>query len=183
MTAPMPSPIVLVPLREATVALLMAQRQRDDETLDAVSARLAHDRLPDGMPAIGSLPLPSASEGRESAPTVGEQYGLELFEAETVLTATLPELYGALIDRLAELDPEAVEKVAPMRSRKRGYVSREKNAIHPGRPDLPIRRTQSGWWISANIGEEDLKRALKVTCTANDLVYGHDIRFLGKIRR
>ena len=67
-----------------------------------------------------------------------------------------------------------------IRSAKRGFVSREKNAIHPGRPDLPLHRTRSGWWISANIGEEDLQRALKRTCEANDLVYGRDIRFLGK---
>jgi hypothetical protein len=105
------------------------------------------------------------------------KYGLELL-GEPLRASTLAELFGALIDRLAELDPEAVEKLSTMRSTKRGFVSREKNAIHPGRPDLPLRRTRSGWWISANIGTEDLERALRRTREANDLVYCRDIRFL-----
>jgi hypothetical protein len=106
------------------------------------------------------------------------KYGLELF-GETLRASTLAKLFGTLIDTLVELAPEAVEKLSRRRSTKRGFVSREKNAIHPGRPDLPLRRTRSGWWISANIGTEDLQRALKHTCDASDIVYGHDVRFLG----
>jgi hypothetical protein len=177
MTALMLSPVVLVTLQESTVALLMAQRQRDDETLDAEIARLAGYRLLSRLPAIGIPPLPSALEDRVSAPTAEEQHGLELFGAETLRAATLPELHVALIDRFDELDSEANEKIAALRSRKRAYISRDKNAIHPGRPDLPVRRSQSGWRISANIGRRDLWRTLKATCTANDLVYGHDIRY------
>jgi hypothetical protein len=111
-----------------------------------------------------------------------EKYGLELF-AETLRANTLAGLFGALIDRLAELDPKAVEKLSTMRATKRGFVSREKNAIHPGRPDLPLRKTRSGWWISANIGTADFERALRRACEANDLVYGSDIRFLGTSHR
>ena len=135
MTAPMPSPVVLVRLRESTVALLMAQRQRDDETLDAVSARLARDGLlPDGISAIGIPPLPVPCKVATSRQQRESKYGLLLFQAETLTAATLCELFGTLIDRLAELAPEAVEKLAAMRSRRRAYVAREKNAIPPRSP-------------------------------------------------
>ena len=170
MTATKPSRIVLAQLRESTVALLMARRLREDETLDAVSARLASSGLPNLSQPIALPPLTSRTRATG-------KYGLELL-GEPLRASTLAELFGALIDRLAELDPEAVEKLSTIRSTKRGFVSRDKNAIHPGRPDLPLRRTRSGWWISANIGIEDLERALRRTCEANDLVYCRDIRFL-----
>jgi len=120
-------------------------------------------------------PSPVSARG----PCENGKYGLELL-GDTLRADTLPQLFGALIDRLVELDPKAVEKVSPLRAATRGFVSREQDAIHPGRPDLPLLKTRSGWWISANIGKEDLERALRRTCEANGLVCGHDIRFLGK---
>jgi hypothetical protein len=164
-------------MRESTVALLMARRRHKNETLDAVSARLASSELPNQSQPIALPPLTFRTREAERCQRETGKYGLELL-GEPLRASTLAELFGALIDRLAELDPEAVEKLSTMRSTKRGFVSREKNAIHPGRPDLPLRRTRSGWWISANIGTEDLERALWRTCEANDLVYCRDIRFL-----
>ena len=177
MNATKPSPVVLVRMRESTVVLLMARRQHKDETLDVVSARLASSGLPNQSQPIALPPLTSRTHAAARCQRETGKYGLELL-GEPLRASTLAELFGALIDRLAELDPEAVEKLSTMRSTKRGFVSREKNAIHPGRPDLPLRRTRSGWWISANIGIEDLERALRRTCEANDLVYCRDIRFL-----
>jgi hypothetical protein len=174
------SPVVLVRMREATVALLMAQKLHKDETLDAVSARLASSGPPllnPGPRTALTPPMLQLGVGACSQRERGK-YGLELF-GETLRANALAELFGALIDRLDELDSVAVEKLSKEHAAKRAFVSREKDTIHPGRPDLPLRKTRSGWWISANIGTEDLERALKRTCSANDLVYGHDIRFLG----
>jgi hypothetical protein len=98
-------------------------------------------RLGDGRP-IGA----DTSCQRETA-----KYALELW-GETLRANALPKLYGVLIDRLDELDSQTVEKSSTIRAKKRGYVSREKDAIHPDRADLPLLRTRSGWWISANIG-------------------------------
>jgi hypothetical protein len=167
-------------MRESTVALLMGQKLHKDETLDAVIARLAGSGSPDPEPAIAPPPPtpPMRADARWSRGA--GKYGLSLM-GEVLRADTLPKLFRALIDRLAELDTKAVAKIATRRSRKRGFVSREKNAIHPGRLDLPLLQTRSGWWISANIGTDDFVRALKCTCEANNFDYGRDIRFLGTI--
>ena len=64
-----------------------------------------------------------------------------------------------------------------MRSRKRGYVARNKSHIHPGRPDLATFKTNSGWWISTNVGTEDVIRNLNALCCAGNLKFSTDIRF------
>lgn len=181
MNATGPSPVVLVKLRESTVALLMAQRL-GDETLDAVTARLARVTSPDRQVRAAVSAPPGAireGSGTRRSPQAGK-YGLRLL-GETLRAGTLAGAFGALIDRLTELDPGVVEKLAPRRSRKRAYVAKERAAIHPGRPDLPVRRTRSGWWISANIGSADLDRALRAVCAASGLTYGRDVCFLGKL--
>jgi hypothetical protein len=38
-------------------------------------------------------------------------------------------------------------------------------------------KTASGWWISKNIGQEDLKRALWALCQASNLTFGLDVTF------
>ena len=177
-----PSPVALVRMRESTMALLMGQKLHKDETLDAVIARLASSGSPNPKSAIATAPPTPRMRVDARGWRGAGKYGLSLM-GEELRADTLPKLFGALIDRLAELDPKAVEKIAMRRSRKRGFVSREKNAIHPGRPDLPLLQTRSGWWISANIGTDDFVRALKCACEANNFDYGRDIRFLGTVDR
>jgi hypothetical protein len=173
-----PSPVVLVRMRESTVALLLARQLCKDEALDAVIARLACTGSPEPKPPIVLTPMPRIGVSARASQEY-DKYGLELFGA-TLRASTLGRLFGALIDKLFELDTKAVEKISTIRATKRGYVSREKNVIHPGRPDLPLLKTRSGWWISANIGTDDLERALRCACEVNGLVYGRDIRFLGR---
>lgn len=44
---------------------------------------------------------------------------------------------------------------------KRGFARGRRTRSTPEGPDLPLYRIRSGWWISANIGTEDLLRRLK----------------------
>lgn len=91
---------------------------------------------------------------------------------------TLPAVFAAIVDLTAEIAPEALERLADMRARSRRYVARNPEAIHPGNKELPTKRTTSGWWISKNIGQEDLMRALKALCDASGLRFGTDVRFI-----
>ena len=79
---------------------------------------------------------------------------------------------------MAVVAPEALHKLAAMGARRRGFVAQMPESIHPGRRDLPVMRTTAGWWISKNIGQEDLKRALRALAQAADIRYGNDVKFL-----
>ena len=181
-----PSPTVLVSLRESTVAMLMALRS-DDETLDAVTARcadLARNASPNekapvpvlAPPAPASIapPVvsttstwPASTSGTYVASVLGEPVGAD----------TLGALLRNVVDAIHELDPAAIERLSEMKARIRRYVAREREQVHGGRRDLSVLKTRSGWWISANIGEQDLVRSLTALCRACDLRYGQDIRF------
>lgn len=90
---------------------------------------------------------------------------------------TLPDVFAAIVDLTASVAPEALEDLANMSARSRRYVARKPEAIHPGNSKLPTMRTASGWWISKNIGQEDLRRALKALCSASSLRFGTDVKF------
>ena len=92
-------------------------------------------------------------------------------------TWTLPEMFAEFVDLTAEVAPEALELLSSRRPSRRRYISRTPEGIHPGRPDLSVIRTQSGWWISKNIGRDDLIRGLRALAQASGLEYGSDIRF------
>lgn len=96
---------------------------------------------------------------------------------ESIKGRTLPDVFAAIVDLTAEIAPEAVEILANMSARSRRYVARKPEAIHPGNNKLPTKRTASGWWISKNIGQEDLVRALMALCRASDLRFGTDVKF------
>ena len=92
-------------------------------------------------------------------------------------TWTLPEMFVEFVDLTAEVAPEALDLLSSKRANRRRYISRTLDGIHPGRPDLSVMRTQSGWWISKNIGQDDLIRGLRALAQASGLEYGSDIRF------
>lgn len=181
-----PSPTVLVTLHESTVAMLMALRS-GDETLDAVTARCADmvrnaapvDKAPAPAlappgPASNALSItsatstwPTSTTGTYVASVLGVPVGAD----------TLGALLRNVVDAIHDLDPAAIERLSEMKARIRRYVAREPEQVHGGRRDLRVTRTRSGWWVSANIGEEDLVRSLMALCRANDLRYGQDIRF------
>lgn len=180
MTTPQ-SPIMTVRLRESTVARLMALRVGADDSLDNIVGRLAHGALsPNHLPEASAPPIPARQEPQriEPRPTEG-RYALIIL-GETLLADTLSELFSAVVEILCAIAPEAIEKLAAMHARTRAFVSRNREDIHPGRPDLRLRQSPSGWWVSANIGTEDLKRALRAACEASGLLYDRDIRFIGR---
>jgi len=90
---------------------------------------------------------------------------------------TLPEVYAQIVDLMGQAAPDALEKLATFRSRKRRYLARSPGLIHPDNEYLPVMQTTSGWWISKNIGQEDLKRSLRALAGAAGLTFGRDVIF------
>ncbi len=93
------------------------------------------------------------------------------------VTRTLPEAFAEIVDMTAEVAPEALDSLSEVKARTRRFVARRPEAIHPGNPGLPVMQTTSGWWISKNVGQEDLKRALRALCNAAGLTFGRDVKF------
>jgi hypothetical protein len=160
------SPLVLVPMRPATLALLDGRRRSENETLDSVVERLA------GSPC-GSENAPEFTHAPSPA-TAGHR--AEVF-GEIVGAPTLGRLFGVVVDRINEIAPEAIEALSRKRARIRAFVAYEKCGVHPDRSDLRVVQTRSGWWVSANVGETDVRRGLRALCGAAGLKFGEDIRF------
>jgi len=100
------------------------------------------------------------------------------FLGEGLRANTLGQVFVELIDALSDVAPDCVETLATMTARKRAYVSRTRENIHPGRADLPTLKTRSGWWVSNNISKKDLEQACKAVCQATGLTWNEDIRLL-----
>jgi hypothetical protein len=160
---------VLVPLSETFVDVLLKMHAAlGPELTDALQASIAggQEAQSSGKFALPNEPLKLPSK-RYSAQFLG-----------VFLTAwTLPDMFAEIVDMTAQVAPEALDKLATMQARKRRFVSRTKEAIHPDNRHLPTMQTVSGWWISKNIGQRDLKRALRNLADAAGLTYGRDVIF------
>lgn len=161
---------ILVALPESVVgALLQMNASLNEGLADSLQRSIAgstnEPARRDQEPKAKLCPLPQA--GKYSAEFLG-----------TTLTArTLPEIFAQVVDLTAEVAPEALHELAAIYARKRRFVARNPEAIHPGRPDLAVMQTESGWWISKNIGQEDLKRGVQALAQAAGLTLGEDIAF------
>lgn len=113
---------------------------------------------------------------RERRPTFCSEKHSAEFLGLAIGAQTLPEIFVRIVDMTALVAPEVLDRLSEMRASKRRYVARDPQAIHPGRPDLAVKRTGSGWWISGNIGRKDLERALNALAEAAGLIFGKDIR-------
>lgn len=182
-----PSPMVFIALREATVARLTPMLSGDEDTFDAVIDRCIETMLSADaqtvIPQPASFPppqperatsheavlstWPTANAGRYIAEVLGARLG----------APTLGKLFRDIVDAVHYLDPAVIERLSGMKAYTRCYVARALEDIHDGRTDLPTLRARSGWWVSANIGTEDLKRGLRALCEAGGLDYGCDVRF------
>lgn len=173
MTTPGYDPVVTIALRESTVALLIKKLHRG-ETLDQVIERAALAVEPLASPDSDKAPKSAAACA--GAPGGKATYQAEIL-GERLEAQTMGALFAKAVDVIDSVAPEAIEELARMRARRRKYVAREPGPIHAGRTDLRTLRSRSGWWVSANIGEVDLRRGLKVLCLASGLRFGFDVRF------
>ncbi|MCR8548442.1 hypothetical protein M4578_11415 [Salipiger sp. P9] len=170
MTPATQEPTVLVRMPVHLVAAILKMRDSLDRDLMAsLAASIAGDANVKTK-ETGTLPTP-LNEPRH------HKYKAE-YLGVSIGGRTLPDVFAAIVDLTAEIAPEALERLADMRARSRRYVARNPEAIHPGNKELPTKRTTSGWWISKNIGQEDLMRALKALCDASGLRFGPDVRFI-----
>lgn len=160
---------VLVPLPATfVVALLKMHRALDNDLASALKTGLTS-----GSSAVAeTVPVETTETKLPSA----KKYAAG-FLGVPISTRTLPEVFAEIVDMTAEVAPEALDRLSEVSARTRRFVARRPEAVHPGNRSLPVAQTASGWWISKNIGQEDLKRALRALCRVANLTFGKDIEF------
>jgi len=94
---------------------------------------------------------------------------------QRVSGATLPDLFARCVDVIHELEPPAIERLAGKKTHARRYVARRREDVHLKSPHLQTMETGSGWWISANVGEQQVTTAMRLLTKAADLQFGKDI--------
>lgn len=90
---------------------------------------------------------------------------------------TLAQVFGRIVDMTAFVAPEALVSLATIHTRGRRLISLKPNEIHPHSPHLPVMQTKSGWWISKNISQDQLRQALRTLCKVSGLSFGKDLKF------
>jgi len=160
---------VLVPLPATFIdALLKVHGALDNDLASVLETGLVRSSR--------ALSEPDQEEATRATPLPNGKYAAE-FLGVPFATRTLPEVFAEIIDMTAEVAPDALDSLSKARSRTRRFVARRPEAVHPGNHRLPVMQTASGWWISKNIGQADLMRALRALCRAAGLSFEADVKF------
>ncbi len=163
----MTSSMILIPMEEATVSRLL-RCCKPGESLAAMFTRTV---------AAPSEPTRSLETPASLSPvsTLPAKHACEVLGV-TVRANSLGELFGNVIDVVDSVAPELVEKFSQTGSSRRRYVSRDRQDVHIGRPDLPVMRTRSGWWVSKNVNRQQTVSQLRKLCKMTGLEWRKDMR-------
>ena len=149
-------------------ALLKMRSALDDDLALALRKSVGSAPASNKIPPVQQPPDVAAPErGKYAARFLGV-----VFSANTLAT-----VFSQVVDMMADVAPEELVKLAAIRTRGRRFVSREARDIHPHSPHLPVMQTTSGWWISKNISQPQLKQALRTLSKESGLSFGKDIKF------
>lgn len=164
-----PSQTVFVSLPVPFIeAILVVRSLLDDDVAAALGESLAGGRPMDRSVLEQPSPrIPVLDCGKYHAEFLGVGF----------TTDTLAAVFSRVVDTMAEVAPDALDSLANIRTRGRRLIAWEPNHIHPQSPHLPVLQTGSGWWISKNISQDQLKLALRSTCDVSGLIFGKDIKF------
>ncbi len=165
---------MMVSLTEGNVARLIGMKTHPKEPLNSVVSWLLRHSM---KARLNIFDRPSQTRPDDPVAICAEAKHVAEVLGKRISAPTLGRLFGSIVDLIDDIDPSVLERLALMRSHKRRYVARAKSSIHPGRPDLKTLKSKSEWWVSTNVGEEDVTRGLKALCHAGQLKFGSDICF------
>ena len=162
----------LVSLTEETVAMLMASKVSNDESMDSVVRRIMAGPAPKPPPAIRPEQIDALS---------GHQ--VRVF-AETVYVPKVHDCLATVLEALARRDCGFLARLATEQSRSRRIVARAPEALYPASPHLAkhARELPGGWWAITNCSRPDVERSVATACRVAGVALGVDvaIRFLPK---
>ncbi len=155
--------------------LLALTQLMDNRVTDTLRSALEeHQRAPTAPePKTPSL---TASSKRASPVPHGTSLLAEIL-GQLVSGVNLSDLFARCVDVVHELDPPAIERLAGKKTHARRYVARRRENIHLKSPHLETIETESGWWISANVSEQQVTTAMRLLASAANLTFGKDVIF------
>jgi hypothetical protein len=154
--------------------LLALAHLMDNTVASALHAAIeAHKR-------VGSIPEPKPpltadSKGSSHAPHEANLQAEIL--GQQVQGVTLADLFARCVDAIHDLDPSAIVRLSERKTHARRYVARRPGDIHLKSPHLETIETRSGWWISANVSEQQVTTAMRLLAEASHLTFGKDFLF------
>ena len=164
-----PTQPVLVSLPISIVEAILTMRSALDDGFTAALGKSLADARTINTAVLDAPPtsFPAHERGKYVAEFLGVSFPVD----------TLAGLFGRVVDMMADVAPENLVSLAGIRTRGRRFISLEPHGIHPYSPHLPVLQTASGWWISKNISQDQLKLALRAICDVSGLRFGEDLRF------
>lgn len=153
--------------------LLAFKHLMDNRVTDSLRSALEeHQRVPTA-PEPETPPSASSAKRTSSLPR-DTNLSAEIL-GQRVSGVTLPDLFARCVDMIHELDPPSIERLAGRKTHARRYVARRREDVHFKSPHLQTIETGSGWWISANVGKQQVTTAMRLLTKAADLQFGKDI--------
>jgi predicted type IV restriction endonuclease len=111
---------------------------------------------------------------------LGGQIGYVLFGQAHHASSAREVLIRVFAD-LAKQDATFLDRFAarPKHGRTRRYLSRTKDELYPGRPDLARDQSyevQPGWWLGINLSRNAIERVLDMACEVAHIALGAELK-------
>lgn len=155
--------------------LLALSHLMDNSVTDSLRMALeAHKRVPATMDSENP---PLTGRSKRIGPVPHDTDHVAEILGQRVRGVTWPDLFTRCVDLIHELDPSVIERLAGKKTHARRYVARRSEDVHFKSPHLKTMKTESGWWISTNISEQQFSTAIRLLANAANLTFGIDLIF------
>lgn len=189
MTHIVENPNMMVALTQSTVINLLALQRTPDQSLNDIISQLvprsqaAQKTAGNPVDKGSTKPLIAAPLCNSPTPVIRPLSGtqnakckVEVF-GERYGANNLGELFGEAVDLINFVDPDTIQRLSECTTKARYHVSKYKEGVHINNPQLATFQTQSGWWISKNVGFVQTLDHFEELCRCAGLAFGEDVRF------
>ncbi len=162
---------ILVPIRQETLAALLANGASSHESVDEKIIRL----ISESQANTHEEPTIQDSWSQENSHL--SKYRIDLL-GESYGVSSLKEVLVSVLGILADLNPNFLQQFSLRGGRTRPFVANYPEAIHPGKHNL-VRYTaevRHGWWVGTNYSKVDVARILIAACDLSGITFGTDLK-------
>ena len=146
--------------------------------------------LSDGVPEVSDAPAPAARpRQRKSSPEpqpatsrgTGRITGY-ILENRAVETGAACRTLAEVVKEFHRRDPQFMERFAAQTvGPKRRLVSRDRNALNPGRPDFVKKESldlENDWWLGHRIDADSVRRRIRTACEIAGVRFGSELKLI-----